>query len=64
MCMTFELLQVKQPFARLLDVFVCLFGKQKGTKGYKLPLVKNFVIFRLTMNVAGISESSSTKKHI
>jgi hypothetical protein len=39
-----------------------LFDKQQGTKDYKLPLVKNFLIFGLTMDVAGINEASSTNK--
>jgi len=40
---------------------MCLSDKQQGTKDYKLPLVKNSLLFRLTMDVAGISEASSTK---
>jgi len=44
------------------NYMMCLFDKQKGTKDYKLPLVKNSVIFRLTVDVAGISEAGSTNK--
>jgi len=37
---------------------MCLFDKQHGTKEYKLPFVKNSLIFGLTLDVAGISEAS------
>ena len=48
--------------SHLPKYLMCLFDKQQGTKEYKLPFVKNSLIFGLTLDVAGISEASSTKQ--